>query len=88
MTLTAMGIDMNTLGPIINLGAVGVMLVILGYWYVQKDKKYEQRIDDRIAAEMQFRKEQAEQGEKYRVAMEKIGQVFDAVLKAMPKGGP
>lgn len=87
MTLTAMGIDMNTLGPIINLGAVGVMLVILGYWYVQKDKKYEQRIDDRIAAEAQFRKEQAEQQEKYRSAMEKFGLVLDAVLKSMPKGG-
>jgi hypothetical protein len=86
--IAAAGIDMNTLGPIINLGAVGVMLVVLGFWYVKKDKKYEQRIDERIAAETQFRKEQAEQQDKYRAAMEKFGQTLDALLKVMPKGGP
>lgn len=66
------GIDMNTLGPIINLGAVGVMLVVLGFWYIKKDKQYEKRIDERIAAEASFRKEQAEQQDKYRTALQKF----------------
>lgn len=79
------GIDMNTLGPIINLGAVGVMLIVLGVWYVKKDKKYEQRIDDRLEAEKQFRKEQAEQQEKYRAAMEKVGQTLDSLLVVIKK---
>lgn len=79
------GIDMNTFGPILNLGAVGVMLVVLGIWYVKKDKKYENRIDERIEAEKQFRKEQVEQQEKYRVAMEKVSQTLDAMLKVMPR---
>ena len=81
------GMDLSTLGPILNLGAVGVMLVALGFWYVRKEKKYEQRIDERIAAEIQFRKEQAGQQDKYHAAMEKVSQTLDAVLSVMQRGG-
>ena len=79
-------LDIQTLiGPIMNVGAVGIMLIILGIWYVKKDKKYEERIDQRIAAEQAFRKEQSDQQEKYRTAMDQFGKTLDAVLQLMPR---
>lgn len=77
----------SLIGPIINLGAVGCCLVLLAMYYIKKDKKYESRIDERIAAEANFRKDQAEQQDKYRVALEKFGQTLDSVLRVMQKRG-
>ena len=41
---TAMAQDSSMtslIGPLINLGAVGICLVALALWYIRKDKKYE-----------------------------------------------
>jgi uncharacterized protein YdaU (DUF1376 family) len=71
-------------GPLINVGAVGVCLVVLAFYFVKKDRQYEKRIDERIAAEREYRKEQADHQEKYRLVLEKFNQTVDAVLKMMP----
>jgi hypothetical protein len=71
-------------GPLINVGAVGVCLVVLAFYFVKKDKQYEKRIDERLAAEKEYRKEQADHQEKYRLVLEKFNQTVDAVLRVMP----
>lgn len=75
-------------GPLINLGAIGVCLVALSFYYLRKDKKYEERIDERLKSEETHRKEVADLTEKYRMALEKFGQTLD-VLRVMlsAKGG-
>ena len=82
---------MSLTGPLINLGAIGVCLVALAIYFVQKDKKYEKRVDEmremekafrKEMAELQekFRKEQAEMTEKYNRALEKFSTALDAVV--------
>lgn len=84
-------LESSLMGPLINLGAVGVCLVALAVYFILKDKKYERRIDEmremekafrREMADLQerFRKEQAEMSEKYRAAMEKFAQTLDLVV--------
>lgn len=73
----------SMVGPILNLGAVGACLILLSVYYLKKDKKYESRIDDRIAAEVAFRRESQEQQERYRQAMEKVAQSLDAAVRVM-----
>lgn len=97
MTPSALSqIDSSLIGPIINVGAIGVCLVVLALYFVKKDKKYDTRMDERVQAEASFRKEQAERenafrneitalAEKYRVAMEKFGQTLDAVVRVLNK---
>lgn len=75
------------IGPIINLGAVGVCLTALSLYYLQKDKKYEQRIDERLAVEKEHRKEVTDLTEKYRVAMENVSKTLDAVIRIIPRKG-
>lgn len=78
-------------GPLVNLGAIGVCLVGLAIYYIQKDKKYEKRIDEMRLMEAAFRKEQADlqerfrseqaaMAEKYRTAMEKFAQTLDLLV--------
>lgn len=73
------------IAPLLNVGAVAVCLIALSLYYMAKDKRYEQRIDERLVAEAQFRKEQAELTEKYRLALEKFGTTLDSVLRILPK---
>lgn len=76
---------------IAGYGAVGICLVLLGIWYVIKDKKYEKRIDDRLAREAEFQKEYAALAEKYRSALEKVSSALDVtitLLKSGRGGGP
>jgi len=79
--------DPNILGPIINLGAVGVCLVVLAIYYMKKDKKYEARIDERLAREKEHQVEVAALTEKYRLAMENVSKTLDAVLRIIPRRG-
>jgi len=78
-------------GPLINLGAIGVCLVALAIYFIIKDKKYENRVDEMLkreeafraeTSELQetFRKEQAEMAEKYRAALERFAQALDLVV--------
>jgi len=80
-------IDTNILGPIVNLGAVGCCLVVLAVYYMKKDKKYEARIDERLAIEKEFRKEMSDHQEKYRIALEKFNQTLDTVIRIHKKEG-
>lgn len=84
--------DLSLAGPLINLGAVGVCLIVMALWYKKKDCAYEKRIDHQLAREETFRhevselhdkyrKEASEMAEKYRLALEKFGQTLDAVLR-------
>jgi len=79
--------DMQLVGPIINLGAVGVCLVVLAIYYMKKDRKYETRIDERLASEKEHRKDISDMTEKYRLAMENVSKTLDAVLRMIPKRG-
>jgi len=79
--------DMQLLGPIINVGAVGCCLVVLAVYYMKKDKKYETRIDERLLREKEHQKEVTDLTEKYRLAMENVSKTLDAVLRMIPKRG-
>jgi hypothetical protein len=94
MLLQLAGVDSSLLGPILNVGAVGACLVILGIYYLKKDKKYEQARDEQLKASEAFRKEQAdlhkeyqkeikELSEKYRTALEKFGETLDSVVAVL-----
>jgi hypothetical protein len=88
--------DSALIGPIINMGAVGVCLVVLGLYYVKKDKKYDARVDEIIGAhknfrteqaalEEKFRKEMMDLAEKYRTVMEKFGHTLDSLIRLLSK---
>jgi hypothetical protein len=88
--------DASLVGPLINVGAVGVCLVVLALYYVKKDKKYEARVDEIIKAhqsfrgdqtvlEDKFRKEMTDLAEKYRTVMEKFGLTLDALIRLLSK---
>lgn len=96
MHLALSQIDSSLIGPIINVGAIGVCLVVLAVYYVKKDKKYDTRMDERMKAEENYRRELMEReaesrkeilalAEKYRTALEKFGQTLDAVLRVLSK---
>lgn len=82
LELGSLGLD---LAPLVNLGAIGVCLVAVSLWLIKKDARAEKRMDERLAAEAQFRKEHAELTEKYRLAMEKFSTTLDSVLRVLPK---
>lgn len=80
----------DLVGPLINLGAVGICLVALAIYFIIKDKKYENRVDEMLEREEAFRKEtsslqegfrkeQADMIEKYRAALERFAQALDLV---------
>lgn len=84
--------DTSLIGPFINLGAVGVCLVVLALWYRRKDQRYEERMDERIKQEQEFRKEISdihanyrkeilELNEKYRLALEKFNQTLESLIR-------
>lgn len=65
---------------ILSTGVVGACLIALSTWYIIKDKKYEKRIDEMLAREREFQKEQSSQAEKYRLAMENLSKTLDIVV--------
>jgi len=84
-------IDQQLISSIVNAGAIGACLVVLGYYYAKKDKKYDARIDEHLRSAEVFRKEQCEVHEKYqselkdllekyRAALEKFGVTLDSVI--------
>jgi len=77
--------DANVIGPIINLGAVGCCLVVLAIYYMKKDRKYETRIDERLARELAHQKEMSDLNEKYRLAMENVTKSLDSVIRVLPR---
>jgi hypothetical protein len=88
--------DHALIGPLINVGAVGVCLIVLALYYVKKDKKYDARVDEIIKAhqafrteqtalEEKFRKDMTDLAEKYRTVMEKFGQTLDALIRLLSK---
>jgi hypothetical protein len=87
-------IDASLLAPILNVGAVGACLIILAFYTLKKDKKYEQARDEQLKASEEFRKEQGllhekyqkeikELSEKYRTALEKFGETLDSVVAVL-----
>lgn len=70
---------------ILSTGVVGACLVALSSWYIVKDMKYEKRINEMLAREREFQKEQSSQAEKYRLAMENLSKTLDIVV-SMVKG--
>lgn len=77
----------DLVGPLMNLGAVGVCLVALAFYYLRKDRAYERRIDERLQAEREHRQELAALMDKYRIALMEMKGTLDAVLAVMRKGG-
>lgn len=67
-------------------GAVGICLVALALWYIVKDKKYEKRLDERMAREAEFQREFAMLAEKYRAAMEKVSSALDMAISLLRNG--
>lgn len=78
----------SLIGPILNLGAVGACLILLGWYYTKKDAKYEQRIDQMLQREKDFQIQEAEAAEKYRVAMEKFSKMMEVVIALLKGRGP
>ena len=84
------------IGPIINVGAVGVCLIVLSLYFVKERKQYETRIDERLELEkefrqeqsiqqVEFRKEQSEMELRYRSALEKVTQTLDSLSKMLER---
>ena len=71
---------------IAGYGAVGICLVALAVWYILKDKKYEKRMDERLAREAAFQAEFAALMEKYRGGMEKVSGALDVVITLLKQG--
>ncbi len=76
------------LAPILNVGAVGACLIILGIYYLRKDKKYDSRVDERIKASDErvklsedFRKEQAALAEKYQNELKEQTEKYRVALE-------
>ncbi len=66
--------------PILNVGAVGACLVLLGLYYMKKDAGYEKRIDAQLERERDFSKQLIEQNDKYRAALEKTNAAMDTMI--------
>lgn len=86
----------HLLGPIINLGAVGVCLIVLALYFVKERKQYERRIDERLELEKSFRQEQAaqqvefrressEMEARYRSALEKVTLMLDSMERMLER---
>jgi hypothetical protein len=65
---------------ILSTGVVGACLVALSTWYIIKDRKYEKRVDEMLAREREFQREQSQAAEKYRLAMENVAKTLDIVV--------
>lgn len=68
-------------------GAVGICLVALAIWYILKDRKYDKRIDERLAREAEFQREYAALAEKYTAAMEKVSSAMDMAINLLRNSG-
>lgn len=73
----------NMYAPLINVGAVGVCLIVLAIYFKQKDARYEKRIDEALAREQVFGEKYADLAEKYRTALEKSNSTLDTVLQLL-----
>jgi len=86
--------DDSSIRTLINVGAVGACLVLLGIWHIRKDAKAEARMDERIKQEQEFRKEMnalheqyrkelVELNEKTRTTMEKVNQTLESMIRML-----
>lgn len=73
----------NLYAPLINVGAVGVCLIVLAVYFKMKDARYEKRIDEAFERERVFQEKYAEITEKYRLALEKTNATLDTVLQLL-----
>lgn len=84
----------DVLGPLLNIGAVGACLIVLGIYYAKKDRKYAQSVEEHLKSSENFRREQSELHEryqkelkeiieKYRLALEKFEETLDAVINIL-----
>ncbi len=67
-------------GPLVNLGAVGVCLIALAFYYRVKDNRYEQRIDERIKREAEFNEKYVGLVEKQHATTEKFTATLDIIV--------
>jgi hypothetical protein len=67
-------------GPLIDLGAVGACLVILGFYTKSRDARYEIRIDERIRREGEFQEKYIGLVEKQHSITEKFTATLDIVV--------
>jgi len=90
------GLDGQLVGPFINLGAVGICLVVLALYFVKERKQYERRIDERLeldkafrqeqaAQQIEFRRETSEMEARYRGAMEKVTSTLDSMERMLER---
>jgi len=70
-------------GPLVNLGAVGVCLIALAFYYRVKDNRYEERIDERIKREAEFSAKYIELVEKQHTITEKFSATLDIVVSLL-----
>jgi hypothetical protein len=76
------------LGPLINVGAVGVCLIALALYFRVKDARYEIRIDERIKREAEFQdkyigllQKQQEITEKFSATLGTVVTLMEQLLK-------
>lgn len=67
-------------GPLIDLGAVGACLVILGFYTKSRDARYEVRIDERIKREVEIGEKFVSIIEKQHAITEKCTATLDVVI--------
>lgn len=83
---------MENFSTILNVGAVGVCLVALAFWYIRREGRYDKLVEERIAQEQKFReditsiqekyrKEVGDILERYRAAMLKFEQTLDSLIR-------
>lgn len=78
---------LTIIGPLINVGAVGVCLIVLGLYYRVKDNRYEQRIDERIKRESEFLEKYAAVVEKQHALTEKVVTSLEILTSMLKSGG-
>lgn len=67
-------------GPLIDLGAVGVCLVVLGFYTKSRDARYETRMDERLKRESEFQEKYIGLVEKSHTNIEKFTATLDVVV--------
>jgi hypothetical protein len=70
-------------GPIINVGAVGVCLIVLAYYFKIKDARYETRIDERLKREAEFQEKYVGMVTKQQEMTEKFSTTLGSVVTLM-----
>jgi hypothetical protein len=70
---------------LLQYGALGVLVIVLGWAAWKKNDENKRLYDDRIVAERQFAEKLAEQNLRYREGMEKFNTTLDALSRVMGK---